>query len=63
MAGGRLVRRKLRKLRADLLEREPDALGEDDESDPTEDWPWIAAVPGPCPLGADEALLLVEAKR
>ena len=33
-----MVRRKLRKLGADLLEREPDALGEDDEGDPAEDW-------------------------
>jgi hypothetical protein len=39
-----VVGRKLRELGADLLEREPDALGEDDEGDPAEHRPWIAAV-------------------
>ena len=33
-----MVGRELRKLGADLLERQPDALGEDDEGDTAEDW-------------------------
>jgi len=36
--------RMLRDLGADLLERQPDALGEDDEGDPAEHRPRVAAV-------------------
>jgi hypothetical protein len=57
------MRRKLRQLDADLLEGQPDALGEDDEGDPAEHRPRIAAVTRAFPLGADQASLLVEAKR
>jgi len=43
-ACGRVMGRKLRELGTDLLERQPDALGEDDECDPAEHRPRVAAV-------------------
>ena len=55
--------RKLGELAADLLERQPDALGEDDEGDPAQHRPRVATVARTCPLGADQSSLLVEAKR
>ena len=55
--------RELRKLGADLLERQPDALGEDDEGDTAEDGARIAPVARAGSLGGDQAPLLVEAKR
>ena len=54
---------ELGELGADLLERQPDALGEDDECDSAEHRPRVAAVAGAGPLGADQASLLVEAQR
>jgi hypothetical protein len=53
---------QLRELGTDLVERQPDPLGEDDERDPAEDGPRVAAVTRARPLGADEAPLLVEAE-
>src|SRR5205823_922802 len=41
-AGRRAVRGELGELRADLVERQPDALGEDDERDPPKHRPRIA---------------------
>ena len=57
------MRRKLRQLDADLVEGQPDALGEDDEGDPAKHRSRVAAVTGAFALGADQAPLLVEAKR
>jgi hypothetical protein len=57
-----LVGRKLRELGADLVERQPDALSEDDERDPAEHRPPVAAVARARALGADQPALLVEAK-
>ena len=55
--------RELGELRADLVEREPDALGEHDERDPAEHRPRIAAVARAGALGGDQAALLVEPQR
>src|SRR5262249_11113110 len=53
---------KLRQLGADLLEREPDPLGKDDERDPPENSPRVAAAAGAGPVGSDQSLRFVEPK-
>ena len=58
----RAVGRQLGELLADLLEGQPDPLGEDDEGDPAEDRARVAAVARAGALGADQAALLVEAQ-
>ena len=62
-AGGRLVRRQLGELCADLVERQPDVLCEDDERDPPEYRPRVATMAQAFALGVDQATLLVEAER
>ena len=62
-AVGHTTARQLRKLPADLLERQANPLGEDDERHPTDHRPGITAVPGPVPLGMNEVLPLVETQR
>ena len=57
-----MVGRELRKLDADLLERQPDALGEDDEGDTAKDRARIAPMAGAGSLRGDQASLLVKAK-
>ena len=57
-SGGSLV-----ELGADLLERQPDALGEHDERDPAQHRARVAAVARARALGADQPALLVEAQR
>src|SRR5262249_10223662 len=57
------VGRELVQLGADLVEREADALGEDDERDPPQDGAPVAAVAGARALGLDQPALLVEAQR
>src|SRR4051794_31576246 len=54
-AGRGAVGRQLGELGADLLEREADALSEDDEGDPPQDRARIAAVAGAGALGGDQA--------
>src|SRR2546430_438586 len=61
--GRRALRRQLGELCADLLERQADPLGEDDERDAPQRRPREAPVPGARALGLDEAALLVEAQR
>ena len=61
--GGYAVGGKLGELLADVPERQADFLGKNDEGDPAQDRPWIAAVAGARPLRRNEAALLVEAKR
>ena len=61
--GGSLMGRELRELGPDLLERQPDALREDDEGDAAEDGARIAPMTGAGSLRGDQASLLVEAKR
>ena len=56
------IGRELGELRADLLERQPDPLREDDEGDPAQHRARIAAMPGASPLRRDEPTLLVEAQ-
>ena len=60
---GRAVRRQLGELRADLVEREADALREDDERDPAQHRARVAAVARAGALGGDQPALLVEAQR
>ncbi len=55
--------RELGKLGADLVEREADALREDDEGDPAEHRSQIVAMARARPLRADQPSLLIEAKR
>ena len=55
-----MVGRELRKLGSDLLERQPDALGEDDESDTAEDGARISPMARTGSLRGDQAPLLVE---
>jgi hypothetical protein len=62
-SGRRAVRRQLDKFRADLVERPPDPLGEDDERDPSEHGPRVATVTRAGPFGRDQPSLLVEAER
>jgi hypothetical protein len=57
-----MVGRELCKFGSDLLERQPDALGEDDEGDPAEDGARIPPVARAGSLGGDQAPLLVETK-
>jgi hypothetical protein len=57
------IRRKLGKLGADFVERQPDPLGEDDERDPPEHRAGISPVAGAGPRGRDQAPLLVETQR
>ncbi len=59
---GGAIRRELGQLRADLLERQADSLGEHDERDPPQNRPREAAVARARALGADQAALLVEAQ-
>ena len=54
---------ELGKLGADLIEREADALGEDDEGEPAEYRSRIVAMARARPLRADQPSLLIEAKR
>ena len=54
---------ELGKLGADLVEREADALGEDDEGDPAEHRSRVVAMARARPLGADQPSLLIKAKR
>ena len=60
---GRVVGRELGELGADLVERQADPLGEDDERDPPQHGARIAAVARAGALGRDQAALLVEAER
>ena len=60
---GRAVGRQLGQLLADLVERQADPLGEDDEGDPAQHGPRVAAVARAGPLRADQVALLVEAQR
>jgi hypothetical protein len=62
-AGRRAVRRQLDKFRADLVERQPHPLGENDERDPSEHGPRVATVTRAGPFGRDQPSLLVEAER
>jgi hypothetical protein len=62
-AGRRPLRRELGELRADLIERQPDSLGEHDECDAPEHRPRIAAVTRAGPFGHDQAPFLVESQR
>jgi hypothetical protein len=57
------VGRELAELCADLVERQTDPLGEDDERDPPEDRTGIATMAGSRPRGGDQAPLFVEAQR
>ena len=57
-----MMGRKLRELDTDLLERQPDALGEDDEGDAAEHGARITPMAGAGPFGGDQAPLLVEAQ-
>ena len=57
-----MIRRKLRELDADFLERRPDALGEDDEGDAPEHGTRIAPMAGAGALRGDQAPLFVEAQ-
>jgi hypothetical protein len=60
LAGGGMVWRELRELKTDLLEPQPDALGEDDEGDAAEHGARKASMAGAGSLGGDEPSLLVE---
>src|ERR687891_454539 len=62
-AGRRALRRQLCEVRADLIERQPHPLGEDDERDAPEPRPRVAPVTRAGPFGCDQAPLLVEAQR
>ena len=62
-ASGHAVGGKLGELLADVLERQADLLGENDEGDTAQHRPWIAAMTGARPLRRNEAALLVEAQR
>src|SRR5688572_21215452 len=55
----RSPRWKLRELRADLLERQPDPLGEHDERDPPQYGPRVATMARAGTLRCDQAALLV----
>ena len=57
MVAGQLVQLPL-----DLLERQADSLGEDDEGDPAEHGAGVTAVAGAGPLGVDQPPVLVEAQ-
>ena len=59
---GARSRRQLGELGADLVERQADALGEDDEGDPAQHRARIAAVARAGALGGDQPALLVEAQ-
>src|SRR5712692_1330942 len=61
-AGRHPVRRKASKLLPDLLERQPDPLGEHDERDSPEHRPGVAAVARAGPFGPDQAPVVVEPK-
>ena len=61
-ARGGAVGRELGELLADLVERQPDPLGEDDEGDPPQHAPRIAAVARPGALGLDQPALVVVAQ-
>jgi hypothetical protein len=54
------MRRQLRQLGSDLLERQADPLGENNERNASQNRSRIAALAGTLPLGRDEATLLVE---
>jgi hypothetical protein len=58
-----VVRRELRELDADLVERQPDTLSEDDEGDATKDGARIAPMTRARPVRGYEASLLVKPKR
>src|SRR5437588_1479627 len=60
---GRPVGRELGELRANLLERQADPLGEHDEGDPSQNRAGVAAVARPGTLRADQPALLVEPER
>src|SRR5947199_44668 len=60
---GCLPARELLELRPDLVERQPDALGEHDERDAPERRSRVPPVPGPGALGADQPPPLVEPQR
>jgi hypothetical protein len=53
---------QLVELLLDLVQGEPDPLGEDDEGDPAKRGAGVAAVTRPGPFGADQAPILVEAE-
>src|SRR4029078_5178698 len=57
------VGRELCELGADLVEREADLLGEDDERDAAQDGARVAAMAGARALGGDQALVVVGAQR
>ncbi len=61
-AAGRPVRRQLGELGADLAQRQPDPLGEDDEGDPSQYRARVAPVTRAGALRGDQPPLLVEAQ-
>src|SRR5262249_41525456 len=62
-AGGRVIRRQLCELGADLVERQAEALGEDDEGDPSQHPARVATVAPTLASRPDQAPVLVEAER
>src|SRR6185295_3329626 len=58
-----VVRRQPGELGADLVQRQPDLLGEDDEGDAPQHRAWIPAMARAGALRADESLLLIETQR
>jgi hypothetical protein len=55
--------RQFRQLCSDLFECKTDSLCENDESDPTQNRPWVASLAAPSALGGDQSAFLVETKR
>ena len=60
---GHAILRELRQLDADLVERQADFLREDDEGNPPQHGPRVAAVAGTGPFRPDQSSRLVEPKR
>src|SRR5262245_3974676 len=63
VAGRRTVRRQFGEFGADLIERQADPLGKDNEGDPPQGCFRIAAMAGPGPLRPYQPALFIEAKR
>jgi len=55
--------RQFRQLCSDLFECKTDSLCENDESNPTQNRPWVASLATASPLGGDQSAFLVETKR
>ena len=54
--------REFGEFQGNFVERHPDALGEYDEGDPSQDGPGIAAVTGAGPFGLNQASFFIEAQ-